>query len=123
MWNKEELPEEWKESIVVPIYIKGDKTDFSNYKSISLLPATYKMLSNILLSRLTSNADEITGCHQRGFRCNRSITDHIFCIRQILGKKCEYNEAMHHLFIDFKKVMIQLGGRYFIIFSMSLVSP
>jgi hypothetical protein len=61
------------------------------------------MLSNILLSRLTSNADEITGCHQRGFRCNRSITDHIFCIRQILGKKCEYNEAMHHLFIDFKK--------------------
>ena len=28
--NKEELPEEWKESIVVPIYKKGDKTDCSN---------------------------------------------------------------------------------------------
>jgi hypothetical protein len=27
MWNKEELPEEWKESIIVPIYKKGDKTD------------------------------------------------------------------------------------------------
>jgi len=25
IWNKEELPEEWKESIVVPIYKKGDK--------------------------------------------------------------------------------------------------
>jgi len=25
--NKEELPEEWKESITVPIYKKGDKTD------------------------------------------------------------------------------------------------
>ena len=24
-WNKEELPEEWKESIVVPIYTKGNK--------------------------------------------------------------------------------------------------
>jgi hypothetical protein len=25
IWNKEELPEQWKESIIVPIYKKGDK--------------------------------------------------------------------------------------------------
>jgi len=31
IWNKEELSEEWKESIIVPIYKKGDKTDCSNY--------------------------------------------------------------------------------------------
>jgi hypothetical protein len=29
--------------------------------------------------------------------------DHIFCIRQILEKKWEHNEAVHQLFIDFKK--------------------
>jgi hypothetical protein len=27
IWNKEELPDQWKESIIVPIHIKGDKTD------------------------------------------------------------------------------------------------
>ena len=27
VWNKEELSEEWNESIIVPIYKKGDKTD------------------------------------------------------------------------------------------------
>src|SRR5215475_5791408 len=43
IWNKEELPEEWKESIIVPIYKKGDKTDCNNYRSISLLPTTYKI--------------------------------------------------------------------------------
>ena len=32
IWNKEELPEEWKELNTVPIYKKGDKTDCSNYR-------------------------------------------------------------------------------------------
>jgi hypothetical protein len=30
IWNNNELPEEWKESIIAPIYKKGDKTDCSN---------------------------------------------------------------------------------------------
>jgi hypothetical protein len=27
IWNKEELPKQWKESIIVQIYMRGDKTD------------------------------------------------------------------------------------------------
>jgi len=61
------------------------------------------MLSNILLSRLIPYAKEIIGDHQCGFRRNRSTIDHIFCIRQIVEKKWEYNEEVHQLFIDIKK--------------------
>ena len=32
-WNKEELPKEWKESIIVPTYKKGDKINCSDYRS------------------------------------------------------------------------------------------
>jgi hypothetical protein len=64
IWNKEELPQQWKESIVVPIHKKGDKTDCSDYRGISLLSTSYKILSNILLSRLIPYADEIIGDHQ-----------------------------------------------------------
>jgi len=53
------LPEEWMELIIVPIYKKGDKTDCNNYRGISLLPTAYKILSNILLSRLIQNAEEV----------------------------------------------------------------
>jgi hypothetical protein len=67
------------------------------------LSTTYKLLSSILLVRLTPYAEEIIGEHQCGFRRNRSSTDRIFCIRQIRKEKWEYNEPVHHLFIDFKK--------------------
>jgi hypothetical protein len=30
IWNKEELPHQWKESIVLPIHKKGVRTDSSN---------------------------------------------------------------------------------------------
>jgi hypothetical protein len=95
IWNKEELPHKWKESTVVHIHRKGDKTDCSNYRGISLLPTSYKILSNILLARLTPYPDEIIGDHQCGFQHNRSKTDHIFYIRQILEKKWEYNGVVH----------------------------
>ena len=91
-------------SVSVRISKKGDKTDCSNHRGIPLLPTTYKILSNILLSRLTPYAEKIIGDHQCGFRRNRSIANHIFCIRHILEKKkWEYNEAVHQLFTDFKR--------------------
>jgi hypothetical protein len=37
IWNKEELPQQWKECIIVPIYKKGDKTNCNNYQGISLI--------------------------------------------------------------------------------------
>jgi hypothetical protein len=54
VWNKKELLDEWKESIIVPIHNK------------SLLLTSYKILSDIL-SRLSSYIDEIIGDHQCGF--------------------------------------------------------
>ena len=61
IWNREELPEEWKGSIIVPIHKKGNKTDCNNFRGISLLPTTYKSLSNILLSRLIPYAEDRCG--------------------------------------------------------------
>jgi hypothetical protein len=78
IWNKEELCDQWKESIIVPVHKKGDKTDCCSYRGISLLSTTYKMLSNILLSRLSPYIDEMIWDHQCVFRRNRSTPDQIF---------------------------------------------
>jgi hypothetical protein len=82
VWNEEELPDQWKESIIVQIHKTGVKTDCNSYREISLLSTSYKNY----LSKLSPYIDEIIGDHQCGFRRNRSTTDQIFCIRQILEK-------------------------------------
>jgi hypothetical protein len=63
IWNREELSDQSKESVIVPIYKKGGKTDCNNYRGISLPLTSYKMLSNILLSKLSPYIDEIIGDH------------------------------------------------------------
>jgi hypothetical protein len=34
IWNKEELPNQWKEPIIILIHEKSDETDYSNYHGI-----------------------------------------------------------------------------------------
>jgi hypothetical protein len=60
--NKEGFPDQWKESIVVPVYKNSKKTDSSNYCEIALQTTAYKIVSNILLSR-SSYIDEVIGYH------------------------------------------------------------
>jgi hypothetical protein len=96
LFGKEELPDQWKESIIEPGHKMGDKTDYNNYREMSLPSTSYKILLNILLSRLSLCIDEIIGDHQCGSRRNGSTNDQIFCIRQILEKKWEHNNETVH---------------------------
>jgi hypothetical protein len=65
VWNNSELSDQWKESIVVPVHKMVDETDCNNYHGIlllsndltTLLSNSYKILSIILLSRLSPYVD------------------------------------------------------------------
>jgi len=83
---RRELPEEWAESINLPIYKNGDKQTAVIIEAYYFCQLGAKFY-HILLSRLTPYAEEITGGNQCGFRRNRSTIDHIFYVRQILEKK------------------------------------
>jgi hypothetical protein len=61
---------------------QGDKSDCSNYRGTSLLSTSYKLLSNIFLSRLSPYIDDIIRDHQCVFRRNRSTTDQI-CLQSL----------------------------------------
>ena len=102
IWQKEKMPTEWNVNIICPIHKKGDIMERSNYRGVSLLNTDYKILSNILFARISPFAENIIGNYQCGFRTNRSTTNQIFMLRQILEKTKELGIETHHLFIDFK---------------------
>jgi hypothetical protein len=61
LWNKEDLLDQWLESIIVPVHKQFYETDLNNYCDISLPTNSYKSLSSILPSMLSPYSHEITG--------------------------------------------------------------
>jgi hypothetical protein len=61
-------------------------------------------LSNIrvLFARISPFAENIIGNYQCGFRKNRSMTNQIFTLRQVMEKTKEFGIETRHLFVDFK---------------------
>ena len=102
IWLKEKMPTDWNLSIICPIHKKGDIMECSNYRGVTLLNTAYKILSNILFARISPFTENIIGNYQCGFRKNRSTTNQIFTLRQIMEKTKEFGIETHHLFIDFK---------------------
>jgi len=103
IWRSEKMPNEWNKSIICPIYKKGEKTECSNYRGISLLNTVYKILATAINNRSKTFAEDLVSQEQNGFRRNRSTADNILIMRQISEKCYEYNIEMHILFIDFKQ--------------------
>jgi len=96
------MPTDWNLSIICPIHRKGYIMECSNYRGVSLLNIAYKTLSKILFTRISPFAENIIWNYQCGFRKNRSTTNQIFTLRQILEKTREFGMETHHLLIDFR---------------------
>jgi hypothetical protein len=87
IWNKVELHEQRKESVIVSTHKKGDKTGCNNYREISLQSSSYNIFLNIRLSSLSPYIVEINWDHYCDFRRNSSTTDHIILHSSDAGEK------------------------------------
>ena len=43
IWEPEQLPDEWKDGVICPIYKKGNKLDCENYQAFTITNAAYKI--------------------------------------------------------------------------------
>ena len=103
VWNTGIWPKQWKQSVYVPIYKKGDPQECSNYRTIALVSHGSKLLLKILQKRLEPFMEQVIPDEQAGFRRARGTRDHISNIRRIMETAREYQKNVYMCFIDYSK--------------------
>ena len=100
-------PDQWTESIIQPLYKKGDANNPGNYRGISLSDTSSKVYGMIINKRIQMWVDEnnLTGEQQAGFKSGYSCSDHIFTLMACVQK--QFNRVtrrkLYAAFIDFEK--------------------
>lgn len=99
------VPTAFKESVIIPIYKDGDKTQPSNYRPISLLSNFAKIFEKCLRKRLLSYFDKnkVIDKFQYGFKEGISTTDAIFKLTNHLYNNLENNKKTIAIFLDLAK--------------------
>ena len=110
IWKGGEVPQQWKDAIIMILHQKKDQTECGNYRSISLVAHAGKILLKIIARRLSEYCERvgILPEKQSGFRPNRSTTDIMFVIRllQRAGAE-ETNSAVCMLYRPYQSVRLR----------------
>ncbi|EPB74297.1 hypothetical protein ANCCEY_06599 [Ancylostoma ceylanicum] len=101
-WRQAKIPEEWRKGVIVKLPKKG-VSECGNWRGITLLSVPGKIFCMILFRRLLGAIDERLREEQAGFRSNRSCSEQIFCLRNIIEQCIEYLHPLCVNFIDFRK--------------------
>lgn len=108
VWTIESVPTEWKTGKIIKLPKKGNLTQCTNWRGITLLNTVNKVLSTVLYDRLSSVLDSTLRREQAGFRPGRSCTDHINTLRIIVEQSNEWQSPLHLLFVDFERAFDSL---------------
>ena len=98
----ERMPEEWRRSVLIPIYKnKGDAQCCGNYRGIKLMSHTMKVWERIIEAKLRDRVE--ISKQQYGFMPGKGTTDVIFALKMLMEKYREGQRELHCIFVDLQK--------------------
>ena len=115
-----ECPSDWRSANVTPIHKKGDKTNPSNYRPVSLTSQVCKLMESIvrqhLVKHLTDN--NILRDEQHGFREGRSCLSNLLETLEHWTEIIDEGDGIDVAYLDFRKAFDLVSHRH-LIYKMS----
>jgi len=109
VWNSGQIPNEWKQGLIIKLPKKGDLTECSNWRGITLRNTIGKILAIIIHNRLKEELEPKMRPEQAGFRSNKACADHINTLRIIVEQSIEFCAPLQLVFIDFQQAFDTLA--------------
>jgi hypothetical protein len=103
--NTGQIPEDWKNANIVPIFKKGDRSKPSNYRPVSFTSVASKILEHIIVSQIMDHLDNqnILNENQHGFRAKRSCESQLLMTTNDVTKWMNNNIQVDIAILDFAK--------------------
>jgi hypothetical protein len=97
------IPLDWKKADIIPIYKKGDKSNISNYRPISLLPVAGKILERCIHNHIYPITRPDIHPNQHGFMTSKSTTTQLLEFYDNIYNKLENKIQTDVLYLDLSK--------------------
>ena len=104
------IPNEWKTSIVVPIFKgKGDVMSCGSYRGVKLLEHAMKIVERVLEKRIREIVN--LNAMQCGFMPGKGTMDALFILRRMQEEYREKDKKMYMCFVDLEKAFDRVPRR------------
>ena len=100
-----EVPSDWNEVLVSPVFKRGDRADVTNYRPISVGDSLEKLYATVLNARLVGwlEANGLRAAGQAGFRPNLGTEHQLFALRHCVEECRRRHQPLYACFLDFAK--------------------
>ena len=100
-----EIPSQWKEAKVTPIFKAGKKVDENNYRPISVLPLVSKIMERAVQVQLLAffEVNKVLSLYQSGFRKKHSTETAVVHLVDHILEHMDKQQLTGAAFIDLKK--------------------
>ena len=99
------VPDDWKYTIITPVYKKGDKNTASNYRPVSLSCICCKLLESLIKDELIIHFDrnKLLDYRQYGFTRGKSTTIQLLKLMDMWSSALDKGETIDVVYTDFEK--------------------
>ena len=94
------IPSEWRIHVITPVHKSGDKSLVNNYRPISLLSNTSKILERLIYNKVTCHVSRFMSSQQFGFLKNRSSVQQLLVLFDTIMNT---DHQIDIIYFDFKK--------------------